>query len=678
MSTWPEPPPRRAQISRVPYLPGLDGLRALAVVAVMIYHANSNWLHGGFLGVEVFFVISGYLITLLIVAEHERTGHVNLGQFWLRRFRRLLPALYVMLIALGVYMALFYRAPLGKTRGDFLAGILYSSNWYQIWVGQGYGDSEAFAPLRHLWSLAVEEQFYLIWPLVMIAVVTRFRRQLPKVGLWFFGLSIAITVAVAVLFEPGDVYNQVDQFGRKVCGPGLSNGYWTVAGRCISVNDTLYLSSVSRSAGLLLGAGFALLWRPMAIMRSSLRRRGRQIDIIGLIGLIAIGYMMHTFRLSGPGVEQGIRFDARLFRGGFFLTGLATLLVVAAATHQRAMMGKVLGNPLLHWIGTRSYGLYLYHWPIYQIIRQQAGVKMSLGQFVTALAFAVPITELSYRCIETPIRQGKLSEWFRGERRPPNAEEAKKRQLAVLASTVAVGLMFFAIVSFGFAKNVCVGDLECDLATARAEALQNTTTSPSSVAGPIAETTVPQSTLVGQTIAPTLVPPTTIPATTTTLPVDLIPPLAIGESVMAGALPELRAGGINPNAEESRGPNKVIDVLGLAALSGQIGRTVVIQVGTNGSVSDAQFDQMMALLPGDRVTRVVFMTVRAPLSSAPWTADNNIRIRGLAARYPTVRIADWEQASQSIQLCKDNTHISCGDEMAQFYVNLILATITAP
>ncbi|MEP6296974.1 MAG: acyltransferase, partial [Ilumatobacter sp.] len=145
----------RQQISQLPYLPGLDGVRALAVVAVMVYHANSSWLAGGYLGVEVFFVISGYLITLLLIAEHERSGTIDLKNFWIRRFRRLLPALFVMLLLLSVWVALFERDALGKLRGDVLAGVLYGSNWYQIWTGAGYSAGNDFAPLRHLWSLAV-------------------------------------------------------------------------------------------------------------------------------------------------------------------------------------------------------------------------------------------------------------------------------------------------------------------------------------------------------------------------------------------------------------------------------------------------------------------------------------------------------------------------------------------
>ena len=176
-------PPRTA-VSRVPYLPGLDGMRALAVMAVMVYHANPEWLPGGFLGVEVFFVISGYLITMLLIGEHERTGTVSLRHFYLRRARRLLPALFALLIGVTVYTALFRRDDLGQLRGDVLAALGYVSNWYQIWVGQGYTAAGEFAPLRHLWSLAVEEQFYLLWPLAMIGLIHFGRRRLPSMSTW--------------------------------------------------------------------------------------------------------------------------------------------------------------------------------------------------------------------------------------------------------------------------------------------------------------------------------------------------------------------------------------------------------------------------------------------------------------------------------------------------------------
>jgi peptidoglycan/LPS O-acetylase OafA/YrhL len=328
-------------LSRVPYLPGLDGLRAIAVVAVMIYHANHTWLKGGFLGVEVFFVISGYLITLLLMGEDERTGGVNLRDFWMRRARRLLPALYVMMALLAVYITAFYPAVRAQTRGDFVAGIFYVSNWYQIIVGQGYASSEAFVPLRHLWSLAVEEQYYFFWPLVMVFILHRSRRRLPSVGLKLIGASFVVAVIMGLLFADG--------FVPLACSTENSNGYWTLFGRCISVNDTLYLGSISRSGGLLLGAGFAMLWRPAAIMRGPLRDKGRRVDVVAAVGMVLLLFLFWTMYL----LENG-RYNPWLFRGGFFITGLITLMIVAGATHQGAATGKLLGTPVLNWIGTRS------------------------------------------------------------------------------------------------------------------------------------------------------------------------------------------------------------------------------------------------------------------------------------------------------------------------------------
>ncbi|MEO7371186.1 MAG: acyltransferase, partial [Ilumatobacteraceae bacterium] len=327
--------PKR-QLNRVPYLPGLDGMRALAVVAVMLYHANHTWLGGGFLGVEVFFVISGYLITLLLIGEHERNGRINLGQFWMRRFRRLLPAVLTMMGGVAVYMALFKRSPQGRTRGDFMGGIFYSSNWYQIFVGQSYTANEAFVPFRHLWSLAVEEQFYLIWPLLMVGILRLGRGRLPRVAMWLFGASAAIALIVGVLFAGGDV--------ATTCAPDAMNGYWRMFGRCISINDALYLGTFSRAGGLLMGAGFAMVWRPMALMRGAARDKARQLDLLAVAGLALLGLLVWKVTLSGDGHSTGIRYDPWLFRGGFFLTGLATLMVIAAVTHQRAMMGRLLGN----------------------------------------------------------------------------------------------------------------------------------------------------------------------------------------------------------------------------------------------------------------------------------------------------------------------------------------------
>ncbi|MDQ3469293.1 MAG: acyltransferase, partial [Actinomycetota bacterium] len=426
--------PPKVAISRMPYLPGLDGMRALAVVAVMVYHANSSWLPGGFLGVEVFFVISGYLITLLLIGEHERSGRIDLGQFWLRRARRLLPALFVMLIGLTIYTTLFRRDALGQLRGDVVGGLAYVSNWYQVWVGQGYTASGDFAPLRHLWSLGVEEQFYLLWPLAMVGLMLLGRRRLPDLSRWLFLAVIVITVGLAVAFHPGEI------------GPCnvTPDAYWNVGGRCISKLDALYLNTITRAGGLLLGAAFAMIWRPVALMRGPMRDKGGILDGVAIVGLGALAALYWYLHLVTPAGG-----DPLLFRGGLLWTGLATLAVMAAVTHRGSKAGPLLGGSVLLWIGTRSYGLYLYHWPVYQGIRRVAGVGLTLPQFLLAMAITVPITEASYRFVETPIRTGRVSV---GWRRLQARRDPVPRRIIAGAGACVVALSVFAAANLATAE----------------------------------------------------------------------------------------------------------------------------------------------------------------------------------------------------------------------------------
>jgi peptidoglycan/LPS O-acetylase OafA/YrhL len=646
-------PAPRAELSRVPYLPGLDGMRAIAVVAVMLYHANHEWLGGGFLGVEVFFVISGYLITLLLIGEHERSGHVDLKQFWIRRFRRLLPALVTMLVLVAVYVAAFYPKARGRVRGDFISATLYSANWYQIFVGQGYSASEAFVPLRHLWSLAVEEQFYLLWPLVMLVILRRSGRNLPRVGLRLIGASVVIAIAVAVLYAPGDV--------ASVCSPEAMNGYWNLFGRCISVNDALYLGSFSRAGGLMLGAGFAMLWRPMAIMRGPLRDKGRQLDVFAFAGLALLALLMVRLTVQGSGRSFGVRFDPWLFRGGFFFTGLATLLIIAAATHSGAATGKLLGNKVFLWVGTRSYGLYLYHWPIYQIIRKSAGVLLSPWQFILAMIITVPITEASYRFIETPIRKGRLMPWLRS---------FSLQRASMVAGVMVIALVAISTFSILRADNRCVGDVECSLEAAR----ESQVTDP-----PVVESSIPSST--DAAVVPTQPGDTTASVvTTTTIPKAPVPYLAVGDSVMAGAQPFMIQDGVLTDGAEARQASGVVKVLQGWRASGDLGQgsTVVVQVGTNGEVDDAAFARIMAELPPEQNPLVVFLTIKADPKVATWAAGNNVRIRALPTLYPNVKIADWETVAATLELCPDGAHISCPGGANKAYRNMIYTAINRP
>ncbi|MBU6316923.1 MAG: acyltransferase, partial [Acidobacteria bacterium] len=404
----------------------------------------------------------------------------------------------------------------------------------------------------------------------------------------------------------------------------------------ISVNDFLYLGSFSRAGGLLLGAGFALLWRPLAILRGPLRDRGRTLDVAAGVALVLLLWLFTSMFLF-----EGGYYNAWLFRGGFMLVGLATLVVIAAATHRYAAMGRLLGNPVFLWIGTRSYGLYLFHWPVYQIIRKQAQIGLSPLQFVLAMVITVPLTEASYRLVETPIRKGRTKQMLRSLR--------IDRATTIASGTVALVLLLGGV-SMALADPQCVGAVRCSLQQ--------------EIDPDAAASTVPD----GSAVQPSVI---TVPPTEATLPPENF--VAVGESVMLGAVQPLEQAGVRVNAKENRGPEGVKNAVKNMVGEGRIGTgtTVIVQVGTNAPMSDDELDAIMAEVPAD-VASVVFMTLRAPVD---WTSGNNERILKMVDRYPSVRVLDWAAESQRVELCPDGIHITCSVEALKFYADLILAEV---
>lgn len=613
----------RADISRVPYLPGLDGMRAIAVVAVMVYHANPSWLPGGFLGVEVFFVISGYLITLLLIAEKERTDAIDMRQFWVRRARRLLPALFAMLIALTIWVALFEHDALGKLRGDVISAVLYVANWSQIWTGAGYTASNDFAPLRHLWSLAVEEQFYMIWPLVMFALLRGGSRRIADVSRYLVLAAIAVTVAMAVLYHPGPV-------GTPEVTP---EAYWTMFDREISKVDALYLSTFTRSGGLLLGAAFAMVWRPIAIMRGPLRAKGRLLDGVALVGFVALAAMSWWMYLLGP---DGA--NPWLFRGGFLLCAVATLMMVAAVTHQHTLTPRLLSTPVLLWIGTRSYGLYLYHWPIYQFIRGIAGNRLLWHEFAIAMVATAIITEASYRFIETPIRKRTFVASFARIRRSPTPGQ---RNALLATGALVAGLSLYAGVSLATApvvENEVRQTLD-EAADATCDVINDPTCTGEALPAPPV-TAAPEPTPPPQgSVAP---PATTVSPPTTTAPPGPILKLALGDSVMLGAAPQLKEQGFTVDATESRAFINGLDTVLTLQSQDRLGDVVVLHLGTNGPIRAGDMTRMMEALAG--VPQVLLLTLDAPVD---WVPANNALIFETASAYANVALMDWGGLSKS-------------------------------
>lgn len=351
------------------YQPGLDGLRALSVAAVILYHGEISPFHAGFFGVDVFFVISGYLITSLLIGEWDSRGRIDLRQFYLRRARRLLPALFVVLAAVVLY-AVVYLDPAQRTSvpGDVTASLLYVQNWHLV-LGSGYFGGESL--FRHLWSLAIEEQFYAIWPAVFAVSLNRLgtagrRRLVAGVG----AASLLSVMAMTLMhrdFDPD------------------------------ALNDA-YLSTHSRAFTILAGVMLAFVWPS-----SRLRVRRRATPIVDGAGLLAIGAL--AFMATEYSFE-----DPDLYPLGFVAVALLASVVVAVVVHPASRVVRpALSSPLLVAIGRRSYGLYLWNWPVVQLTSPGEDIDLhGLSLAILRLVLTVTFTELSFRLVEEPIRRGTL------------------------------------------------------------------------------------------------------------------------------------------------------------------------------------------------------------------------------------------------------------------------------
>ncbi len=363
---------------RMGYQPSLDGVRAISVIAVILYHAGFPWMHGGFFGVEVFFVVSGFLITSLLIEERDRTRGTALKQFWRRRFRRLLPALVAVLFAVGAWAALWGTAEQhSQLRHDYPWGIFYVANWGQILSHTPYfGPSPTL--LRHLWSLAVEEQWYAIWPLVFIAITRRGGSDRRR-GLALVGVSVSLMVATA-LFAMND---------------------WPVQAKNLSFRvNFLYLSTITRSSGLLLGAAFAFLWKPWKVSGTP---QGKASSVLDITAFVAVAALVASF-FAGHWDADATYFWM------LPMVSIASAVLVAVVVHPWATGARaVLGSRALVEVGKRSYGLYLWSWPIMRVCDAYTG---SWPKFAIATAITVPVNEACYRWLEGPIRSGAISRWW--------------------------------------------------------------------------------------------------------------------------------------------------------------------------------------------------------------------------------------------------------------------------
>jgi peptidoglycan/LPS O-acetylase OafA/YrhL len=673
-------------------LAGLDGLRAIAVLAVLIYHADLGVLSGGFLGVDVFFVISGFLITTLLLAERDRLGRIRLREFWLRRARRLLPALFLVLAGTIVMALVLAPDEVARVRGDTLAALAYVTNWYLILRQQSYFEAVGRpSPLLHLWSLAVEEQFYVLWPLLLTAglLIARRRGMLVLTILGAAGSAILM----AALFVPGVDPSRV-YYGTDTHAVGLLVGAalalaWSPAARTTNAAR----SPEDRDAAAVSVAPSALPPWPEAdevadpLRRASVRS-GRAStlaasaagiarslpwwDAAGIGGLALMGACFWLFD----------EYEPWLYRGGFVALAIVTATVIVASVRPGGWLGaRVLDRQPLRWIGERSYGIYLWHWPIFTMTRSQLDVSLDpIPDLALRLALTLLAAESSYRFIETPVRQGALGRAWRAWRSVPRERRVSTYRWpiatsgAVLVLAVVVGARvagatappppsYLAVTSIdtGGPAAASAGPVGSPSASASTEPPESQP--PQAAAGmPAGSAGSPAPTSTGHAAGS---PP---PATARPLQV-----LAIGDSVMLGAVTQLRQAvhGIEVNAAIGRSFGVGVQILQQRQKQGLLPGAVVIGLGDNGWITSDEIDQVMHVLHA--ATVVVFVNLKEPRS---WEAHDNAVLADAAKRYPNVVVVDWHDASDrhAEYFWDDGIHLRPVGAAA--YARLVAAALT--
>ncbi len=598
-------------------MPGLDGLRAIAVIGVMLYHLELGWAEGGLLGVGVFFTLSGYLITDILLNQADRGG-IRLRSFWPARARRLLPALFLMLTIVTAWVTLIGPHQPSDFRSGALSAAAYFNNWWLIVHDVSY--FARFAPpkpLNHLWSLSVEEQFYIVWPfLLMLGLrlvpdVKHAGGTRPRLALVTLGAALASGILMAILYSP-------------TLDP-----------------SRVYYGTDTRALELLVGAALAMVWPSRRLHARIAPRARRTIEAAGIAGLVGIGLMFW----------QTSEFSPFLYRGGFLLLALASMLAVASLTHPASRLGPIVGCRPMRWIGQRSYGIYLWTLPIVVLTTPEEARGPDLPRALVQVTAILVVAELSWRYLEDPIRHGALGRlWVQWKAGRWRRERLTGRGWAALASGGA-------IVAVALAGLAGVGVSEEQQAIG-SETVAKTVTAKNAKRGPLA-TSCEAVVHIGDSTSEGLVSSEYLPD-----PNDLIS----AQYTRVGALVQhLEVSGARSIYENFEGLPNAQEVAEAWVNEGFEG-CWVLAMGTNEAANvaagstvtyDDRIDSMMETIGEEPV---LWVNVKSVVESGPYTASNmeawdEALLEG-CDRYPHMRIYDWASDVKDFWFIPDGIHFT--------------------
>ena len=544
----------------IQYIPAIDGLRALAVIAVMFYHLGFSWIPGGFLGVDLFFVISGYVITRLLLDSIAQSGGLDLRGFYIARARRLLPALLFTVVTTTIAIGIWAPDTIKRFVTDMPFALTGTMNWWLVAREQDYFESIGRPPLlQHTWSLAVEAQFYLVWPLILYFILKRLgKNRIPFAALLIAAAS-GITLLIVSLSLDASSSSDVSH---------------------------IYFGTDTHSIGLFLGAALAVSWIPQNFTTTLTKQAQNFIDGVGVFGFIGI---LATFLF----IDES---DPTLYKIAFPLAAIFGAAIIMSVVHPASRFAPVLENPVLLWIGQRSYAIYLWHWIIFQVTRPTvdlAGQTWALYSLRILIVFA--LADISLRYVEIPIRRGALKYWLKGLKYRTKKE--RSRQTRFFISIFVLVLALSSVVSV---RAISIGN---EQRVAIEKSLNSS------------EVSAPDPSSEGIWLT--------------------------GDSVILGIRTSLNE--VAPvsliNARIGRQAPELLDVMKRdIAQAGD--SPVIFNLGNNGLLQEEVVREIFELVKSQ--SSIIVVNTAVP---RPWRDSNNSLVKQIASQYSNVRVIDWNSIS---------------------------------